>query len=294
MGYKEAFNHIKDCGALIEIDEDLRRKIQKELLEMYGDILRACQKYSIVPFLGGGSALGAIRHKGFIPWDDDLDINMTREDYLIFQSVFEKELSDKYILNAPNYSLDAISRFPRIMKRGTKYVEIGATNDERLQCLAIDVFLIDAIPENGLYRKIKGCYCNALEFIAGRVSSFQNRSATSTALLKAAGMKWYLLDRIVGFLFSYRKYSAWNDKVDRAVLYDGKSRLCGFPTGRKHYFGEIHEREKLFPEVYVGFENIQAPVFKGYDYYLTMLYGQYMQIPPVEKREKHFVERVEL
>lgn len=196
MGYKEAFNHIKDCGALIEIDEDLRRKIQKELLEMYGDILRVCQKYSIVPFLGGGSALGAIRHKGFIPWDDDLDINMTREDYLIFQSVFEKELSDKYILNASNYSLDAISRFPRIMKRGTKYVEIGATNDERLQCLAIDVFLIDAIPENGLYRKIKGCYCNALEFIAGRVSSFQNRSATSTALLKAAGMKWYLLDKI--------------------------------------------------------------------------------------------------
>lgn len=297
MSLKDSFNQLdeKDTGGIVvEIDDALRAKLQATLLDMYKDILTVCRKYGIVPYLGGGSALGAIRHKGFIPWDDDMDINMTREDYEKFQAVFETELSDRYILNAPNYSEDVITRFPKILKKGTRYAEIGAADKEELQCLALDVFIIENVPENKLYRKIKGLYCNVLELIAGRVSMYQRRSEASTKMLKATGVKEYVLNSAVGFLFSFRKASRWNDAVDRAVQYHKSSKLCGFPTGRKHYFGEIHEKGQLFPEVYVDFESIKAPVFKEYHYYLTRLYGDYMQIPPENKREKHFVEKIEL
>ena len=75
------------------------------LLEMYSDILRVCEKYNIRVMLGGGSALGAVRHGGFIPWDDDLDLIMPREDYNKFISVFDKELSDLYEITSPNSKL---------------------------------------------------------------------------------------------------------------------------------------------------------------------------------------------
>mgnify|MGYP000934529859 FL=1 len=72
---------------------------------MYSDILRVCEKYNIRVMLGGGSALGAVRHGGFIPWDDDLDLIMPREDYNKFISVFDKELSDLYEITSPNSKL---------------------------------------------------------------------------------------------------------------------------------------------------------------------------------------------
>ena len=92
---------VKD-DSLIEIDEETRERLQLAILDMYKDVFTACQKYNIIPYLIGGSALGAVRHHGFIPWDDDIDIGMTRDDYIRFVDIFERELGEQYIINAPN------------------------------------------------------------------------------------------------------------------------------------------------------------------------------------------------
>ena len=103
--------------SLVALDDEKCGQLQNVLLDIYKDIDMVCRENGLTAFLCGGSALGAIRHKGFIPWDDDLDVAMTREDYIVFRKVFHRKYKDKYIINAPNYSKDAKTRFVKILKK---------------------------------------------------------------------------------------------------------------------------------------------------------------------------------
>ena len=108
---RATLNSHNNDDILIEVSDSQRRKLQKAILEMYKDLLDVCNRYGITPYLIGGSALGAVRHEGFIPWDDDIDVGMIREDYNRFLEVFETEMATQYILNAPNYSDEPKARF---------------------------------------------------------------------------------------------------------------------------------------------------------------------------------------
>lgn len=289
---KQLLNETESKGVLIEIDETLRKELQAALLLMLEDIYSVCRKNKIRMFLSGGTALGAIRHQGFIPWDDDVDIAMTRHDYNKFCSVFEEELSDRYILSAPNYNGNAKARFPKILKKGTYLEEILDSTNKDLCKLFLDIFILENAPENKYLRRLRGSYCNTLEAISGMVSFVERADDTAKAFYKSASRVNYYSRCIIGKLFSFKKAEWWFDRVDHACNYRRKSSIVCFPTGRKHYFGEILEKEKLFPLIKVSFDGKSFPVFSGYDYYLTNLYGDYMKIPPVEKREKHFVKKL--
>lgn len=291
---KETVNSINMNDVAVELDEASLRALQRVLLDMYKDILRVCSKYHIIPYLIGGSALGAIRHQGFIPWDDDLDIGMTRSDYQKFRSVFNRELSDQYILNAPNRSKDPIARFPKVLKKNTRMTGIGGTKIDRYQCVFVDIFILENVPENAAHRKLKGFFCNAMEYISGTVFDHENWSEDLDLLYRRTGYSNYLLRKLIGTVFSLVPSARWFSLIDRHVQYRGKSALFGIPTGRKHYFGEILKKKEILPETEVPFEDIKAPVFQGYDRYLTNLYGDYMEIPPVEKRERHLKKKLDL
>lgn len=117
LSAKSALCNIEVDDLLMEVDNESRRILQHTILGIYKDLLAVCKKYNLTPYLIGGSCLGAIRHKGFIPWDDDLDVGMSRSDYQKFKKVFKKELSDRYVLNAPNYIGCAKGRFAKMMKK---------------------------------------------------------------------------------------------------------------------------------------------------------------------------------
>lgn len=286
---KDTNNSIaRDSGLLKEMDEASRHRLQMTLLEMYKDIKAVCDKHGIVIYCIGGSALGAVRHKGFIPWDDDLDLGITRSEYRKLEKIFDQELSDKYILNAPNRSPQPVQKFPRILKKDSYYRSVINANDDELNCIFLDVFIIENTPDNAFRRKLKGTYCNFLGMLAWEVFIWEHRNAEVKEFLCAAGKMNYYIRIILGFLFSFRKSAKWFNSFDKAIQYDNEnSKCCCLATGRKRYFGEIMRREQWFPGVIRQFEDTDALLFQDLEYYLTNLYGDYMQIPPVEKRERH-------
>ena len=284
---KDAMHTVNTDDLLVVMDDDTRKKLQKLLLEMYLDIYSVCRKHNITPYLIGGSALGAVRHKGFIPWDDDLDIGMTRDDYMRFKEVFAEELSSNYLLNAPNFSANSKERFPKILRKGTVLREVVDSQDTNLQRVFIDVFILENVPDSSFRFKLKGWYCNLLEFIAGKVFFFENRDNYAKEYFSRAGRINYLLRVVIGGMFSWRKASKWFDTIDKNVQYHRQSRRVNIPTGRKHYFGEVFDRNLLFPAKTAIFEEHEVPIFNDYDSYLRNLYHNYMVLPPVEQRERH-------
>ena len=278
---------------LAVIDDEKRRQLQNVLLNMYVDIQKVCEKNNIIPYLIGGSSLGAIRHKGFIPWDDDLDIGMMRSDYEVFEKIFEKELGNQYIISSPNYSAKSKTRFPKIMKKGTICRELGDNSDPENCGITIDIFILENIPSNLFVRKCKGIYCNLLEFIGGQVSVKENMDSQLKKSLKAEGNLEYLIRTGIGFMGGCIPAYKWFNMIDKAVQWKENTGYIGIPTGRKHYFGEILPADYFSPPRYVEFCGISAPVFNEVEKYLINLYGEdYMQLPPENQRERHLIKEL--
>ena len=278
---------------LVVMDYKTRKQLQDTLLEMYKDILSVCERHNIIPYLIGGSCLGAIRHKGFIPWDDDLDIGMMRKDYLVFRDIFEKELGEMYVMSAPNYSEKSKNRFPKVMKKGTIYREAGDNSAPEKCGIPVDIFILENIPSNGSVRKLKGMYCNLLEFIGGQVSLRENMDPLLEKSLKAEGGIEYFIRTSVGAVGGLAPAYIWFNMIDKAVQHKEKTGYIGIPTGRKHYFGEVFPASYFSPPRYVEFCGVEAPVFNETEQYLINLYGEdYMELPPEEKREKHLIREL--
>ena len=104
---------------LYELSADDIKRMHQVLLEIYEDLWSYCEKHGLKLIAGGGTALGTIRHKGFIPWDDDMDLNLTRTDYQKFIEHFDEDLGDKYDLLAPGYKVGAACFLMRVLKKNT-------------------------------------------------------------------------------------------------------------------------------------------------------------------------------
>ncbi len=282
--YKDArYEQLRKSGAHALEGEELRR-LQQTLLEMYLDVQAVCEENGLTCFVEGGTTLGTVRHQGFIPWDDDLDMGLLRDDYEKLKAIFREKLGDKYILNAPNYEGKPTNRFPKILKRGTRFVEAGIPEDER-SCIKIDIFPLDNCPDNPVIRLLKGLCCTFLMFAGGHVLSWE----MCRTLKAKPGRR-----EVIGMLFSFCSSEKWFNWSDRACRHgNNRSRDLCIPTGRKHYFGEIYPRNVVEPFRDAVFEGHTVKTAANTDYVLTNLYGSYMEIPPEEKREKHYIDRIE-
>lgn len=173
--FKDLMNSLAKDSNLRQLTDDEVLKLRKTLLRTFQDIVNCCNKHNLKVMLGGGSALGAVRHKGFIPWDDDMDLNMPREDFEVLKEIFDKELGDKYILSSPNYKNNARARFPMILVKDTIFTEIGQNPEDELSKIKIDIFLIDNVPDNIIHRYLKGIWCTCLMFMASYEATYENR-----------------------------------------------------------------------------------------------------------------------
>ena len=290
--YKTLLNELSNDDSLRQLTEEEIRKLRKTYLDAFLDLQKFCRDHDLTVMLIGGSSIGAVRHQGFIPWDDDLDVAMTRDDYEKLKTVFDKEMGDRYILAAPNHHGTARNRFPQILIKDTLLVEAGEDPEDRMNKIKIDIFLIENIPENSVIRKIKGVWCSLLMFMGSYAETYlKNNKAFENYMCKTeAGRKEYKRRIRLGRCFSFFSFEKWMDIIDRSYQYPKRTSLMGIPSGRGHYFGEIRPAETFVPTSKGTFEGLEIDLPGNADDYISNLYGaNYMELPPVEKRERHFV-----
>ncbi len=236
------------------------------------DIDELCRKNGIDYYLFGGSAIGAIRHKGFIPWDDDLDIIMDHNNYNRFVSVCRAQLdNEKYYFQEGQ--VDWPMLFSKIRLRGTRFEEPGSyadDNDEK--GIFVDVFKLDNAPDNLLLKrwqyvcgKYLLCYCLLRR-------GYKEASLTKKILmilaypLKIGVIRNYFCNQLV-------KYN--NQETEEFVSF-----------GSRFRFSTSYYRKALYSKpIYVPFEDTTLPVPEKYDELLTNIYGDYMTPPPKTEQQ---------
>lgn len=270
---------------------DRETKRMKELILMiYKDVYSVCKAHGLTLMLGGGSALGAMRHKGFIPWDDDMDLMMPRADYETFKTIFDKCLSDKYVLQVPNAAgKTATNLFMKVILKGTTCLELVQKSAPGEHGLWIDIFPIEYAPENKLIRRIKGFFTDALAYIC--VSNYLYTFDTSEMRAYAEKSKSAKINRMIrmtlGFLTGFISCQRMYDFFDRFSRGRKETGYITIPTGIRHYMGELHKKDAFFPVRETVFEGAEAVWPNEIHEYLKQLYGDYMTPPPENKRERH-------
>lgn len=263
-----------------EVELSELKGIQINILKYVKEI---CNEYGLRYYLCGGTLLGAIRHKGFIPWDDDIDIFMPIDDYKKFIELFNKNKIDSknYVLLDPYYTKDYYYFFSKLSDKRTILIENNRPRIENLG-VNIDIFPICGLPNKKEERTL---------FINSLKENYNKFFKTNDVLWNHANNK---SKKIIKTIVRYPYYLLNKNKnIKNKVLnmmeeypFDS-SELVAFYFTIYSIDKEITRREVYSKAIDVKFEDDYFSAAIGYDEYLTNLYGDYMKLPPVEKRVTH-------
>lgn len=274
--------------------EDLLR-LQHVLLEILVDFKKVCDKYQIDYMLCGGTALGAVRHQGFIPWDDDIDLMMLRSEYNRFKEVFCKEFQGKYELVEPLSDSRYVSKMVKIYKKGTTFIEISTAGVGGPDMIFADLFLIENVPPPGLKRKMKAIiYDTAFKAASVCIDyKYPSPPIIEKSKIDRQLKKYYSMRRCFGFLFSIIGGMRFYLKIcDSLANQKEETAWFGIPSD-SGYLDRIYPRELFTNLGKVSFCGYEMKVPRDYDFYLRSEYGDYMQIPPPDKREVHSAYKID-
>lgn len=270
------------------MSESELRKIQLLELDILKDFIRVCEENGLRYYAVGGTLLGAVRHTGFIPWDDDMDVAMPRKDYDKFLEIYRKKLSERY--DVEHFSIqEDVYFYPLKIRDLETRVSEKRLDENAVSYLSIDVFPIDGYPNERFkqflyklgyyYRKMRIGFCN---------------------IDRLRKMKRPLHERL---LIKFAKTFRLNEKLNLKKEQEGFDKVFRSTKGKKcKLVGDISGRygfREFVPVSYFGkpeklpFEDIMLNVPREYDKYLTRIYGDYMQLPPEEARVSDHISIVE-
>lgn len=262
------------CGFYVD---EKRKKIWAVALDLLFEFDRICRKYNLKYFIMGGSLIGAIRHNGFIPWDDDIDVAMLREDYEKFLKVGVNELKDPYMLQLPWTDEGYYYSFAKIRNKDTSAVCTTFRYAEFNQGIFMDIFPLDNCIKDDLEERFNMINkLNRENSTHMRMSNPYMSEADKKRVAELSGkspMEIYNEIQEIATKYKYIETEYVNTAVFTAYKYDTL----------------VYKKEWLNETIDKDFEGFLFPIPKGYDGALRVQYGDYMQLPPVEKRgTEHF------
>ena len=268
-------------------EPEVLERLHKVQLEILEDFIAVCNKYNLKYFGVYGTTLGAVRHQGFIPWDDDIDVGMLREDYDKFFEIFEQELSDKYALLTTEIDERYACTVTHVQKKGTKFISEASQELKCEQCIFMDIFPYDRVADRRLGQIRQVLMTNfwaKLLFLAG----------TAYPVIPLKG----ILGNMARFGCKVIHYFLKVFKVSTKMLYRNYLRVATAynKDESKEYvtffenFGSITNKmnkKEIFPLKKMKFEHLEINIPNHYHEYLCNTYGDYMQLPPEDKRVNH-------
>ena len=269
----------------MELIEITLEEQKKRMVNMLGILHEICRKHNIKYFLWGGTLIGAIRHNGFIPWDDDIDVAMPRKDYEKFVEIYKLEYSHD-VIQLINIDINKEYYLPYSKLIDTSTILIEEVENPIEIGVYLDVFPLDNLSDD--YEEAKsflhkiGNYSSILS--KKNIGPNAGRNYWRKAILR--------LMKLVLKIISRKNLIKKIDLMCRKNESDDLKKYIGNAVCNIYGEGDIMESKWLEKSIIVPFENIEACVPAEYDAILRNTYGDYMQLPPEEKRVTHHINKV--
>ncbi len=251
------------------------KEIRSILLELACEIKQICEENNLRYYLSGGTLLGAVRHKGFIPWDDDIDLHMPRPDYEKFIQIYNSKPRAN-ILHAQETNPNYLYSYAKLAKGNTLLIEKGCHCGVDMGVF-IDIFPIEGVGDTkeealALMKKIDWPIKLLMSY---RMDAFRKHVSMKKNLQVIAA-------KCIAPFYGYKKLSNKVNTLAQTYDYDKSSLIASFidEVGEKR----IYPRESYDNVVYLDFEGLKFPAPADYDMILTKFYGDYMKLPPIEKQ----------
>lgn len=255
------------------INDDLY-SVQTSAIGILKAFISICQKHGLRYYALYGTCLGAVRHQGFIPWDDDIDVGMPRRDYDKFMHIAQEELPSQYFLQNYQTEKEYLQHFSKIRDTNTTFIETDVAHLHMNHGVYIDVYPLDGVPENQLFRKILYTRLKFLQLgIYGHYISDTRPLRLRSKIVRQVMKSLYKPVQL------HRKWHALAAQYD----YDQSDLVCYYGSKSRHLIPREYFREGTE----MKFEDLQVIVPGQYDKFLTTIYGNYMTLPPQEKQVSH-------
>ncbi len=259
------------------------RKLQLTELEILIEFDRICRKHGLRYYIVGGTLIGAVRHGGFIPWDDDIDVSMPRKDFSKLCKIANEELGKDYFLQTRKTDKKCQFHYAKLRKNGTYFGEEKFEHTAFHKGIFMDIFPLDYIPENKLLQKL---IFGSFGLMSGLISS---KEKSDEYLFKGRNKALVFLLRCIRFSnpkFVLRGLRTFIAKVSNLL---SNKKLLASLSGFHGYPKEMSPEKWWGEGCGIDFEGISVTAPAEYETLLTHMFGDYMELPPEEERINHSV-----
>lgn len=265
-----------------QISEDQAKRMQRIQLDILSEIDRICEKYGIKYCLGFGTMLGAVRHQGFIPWDDDADVLMLRDDYELFKKACAVELEAKYFLQDEKSDKNYLWGYAKLRNLNTIYIRSG---QEHILCangVYVDIFPLDNVPNCFALQVIQDFICTILrKTLWAKVGQYIEEKRFTRCIYKILAR--VPKKKIYQILYFVKGMSNKQTERVRCLLFTAPGKHWN-KKGNSRLTRYGFEREWVLERKRYTFEDRSFWGSKDYQHCLYYLYGDYMKLPSIEKR----------